>query len=210
MQATKENVRAVLEDLRLRNPKGRVNWTGMMRAISTAGIVVDNWLTQVRNVLQSMINEGLFKRVPDVHNEEYECSWDTGRDGELIVFRDLIHPKNLTKQVGFVLNMIGSYAVAKPQDEEFIPGDDIDEIYNQMDYEFPEETENLMILGDDSWGGVIGAYVKEGHLILIANYGDEGNYRYSLTEVEGANLIELDHIGTVRLLSDLIKTSLPA
>lgn len=71
MKATPDNVYRVLNNLC--NTTSQVKWDDMVDAIRAAGIVVTNWMTQVRGVLQWMINQGQFKRVPDVTAEIYEC-----------------------------------------------------------------------------------------------------------------------------------------
>lgn len=50
-------------------------------------------------------------------------------------------------------------------------------------YEWPEDSDRaaVVILGNDSWGAVIGARMFNGHLILYAHYGDDGIFVYSPT-----------------------------
>lgn len=115
---------------------------------------------------------------------------------ETINFREQIAPENLTPAVELVLQYIGSTVIMTPQN----PDDDED---SSMDFVFPDEKGMLLILGDDAWGGVTGAYVDTGHLVLIANYGDEGEYHYSLTSASVANLIGAESICTGTLLSDM-------
>lgn len=46
----------------------------------------------------------------------------------------------------------------------------------------------VLILGDDSWGAVTSAITAEGHLVLAANFGDDGNLFVSPTLNESAAL----------------------
>lgn len=122
---------------------------------------------------------------------------------ETINLREAIASENLTAEVQNVLRFIGDIVTRTPR------CDDEDEGF---DYEFPNATHSLLICGDDAWGGVTAADVIDGHLVLTANYGDEGEYGYSLTDCSGANKIglhsimlgttldELTNPGTVRTL----------
>jgi hypothetical protein len=113
---------------------------------------------------------------------------------ETINFREQIAPENLTPEVELILQHIGDVVIMTPQ------SDDED---SAVDFEFPNETAALLILGDDAWGGVTGAFVDTGHLVLVANYGDEGEVHYSLTSDSVANKIDLTQICMPTLLSDM-------
>jgi hypothetical protein len=71
---------------------------------------------------------------------------------ETINFREQIAPENLTPAVELVLQHIGNTVIMTPQN----PDDDED---TSMDFVFPDKKAALLILGDDAWGGVTGAYV---------------------------------------------------
>ena len=47
-------------------------------------------------------------------------------------------------------------------------------------YEFPDEVTDIGVIGDDSIGAVVGAFMNEGNLIVIANYGDDGDFEYNI------------------------------
>lgn len=56
----------------------------------------------------------------------------------------------------------------------------------RCDFEFPETSspDGLLILGDNAWGAVTGAWMDGDNLILSANYGDDGDCLYCPTITE--------------------------
>lgn len=60
----------------------------------------------------------------------------------------------------------------------------IDEFYSKDDvetsYEFLNKAgdEHVAVEGDNSIGAVTGAYMNDGNLIAICNFGDDGNLHY--------------------------------
>jgi hypothetical protein len=111
---------------------------------------------------------------------------------DIIDLRGQIAPKNLTPEVQMVLGFIGNRVhVMKEYDDD-----------DDLVYALVEQRTSLLVMGDDSWGAVTGAFVKDGHLILIANFGDDGEYSFCLTG-EGANQIGLNQICASTLLSDV-------
>lgn len=121
------------------------------------------------------------------------------KEVETIELLTTIAPENLTPEVIKVLKYLGPVVVVTT--ERY--GDDEDDC--TIDYEFPFQTEGLLICGDDAWGGVTRAYVHEGHLILVANYGDDGEFAYNLTGDLNRrfNKISLSDITICKLLSEI-------
>lgn len=115
-----------------------------------------------------------------------------------------IAPENLTKGVVLILSYIGSTVIATTQIEagetDYETG--IEEELRYTSYEFPRKKENLAILGDDAWGIVVGAFVLEGHLILTANYGDEGEVDFSIT-YKDCNYLDMFNIAVLKSLGDI-------
>lgn len=48
-------------------------------------------------------------------------------------------------------------------------------------YQLPDNVPPLMICGDDSWGAVVGVIGINGHLVVIASFGDDGPCSFSPT-----------------------------
>lgn len=49
-------------------------------------------------------------------------------------------------------------------------------------YEFPNKTTDdrwIVFMGDDAMGSLIGAYMLDGAIVWIANFGDDGNYEFT-------------------------------
>lgn len=103
-----------------------------------------------------------------------------------------VHKYNLTPEVLTVIHYIGTNVTQITNDYH----------EDDVEYQFPDSKETLLILGDDNWGAVTGAYADDGHLVLIANYGDEGDYKYSFTS-DVHNKIDLTVVSIVTLLSEL-------
>ena len=114
-----------------------------------------------------------------------------------INLREQIAPENMTPAVELILKFIGDVVVTTPQSD----GED-----ESLDYEFPNQTESLLILGDDSWGAVTGAFVQNGHLVLVANYGDEGDINYAVSSSSEWDALSLDRICTATTLGDIAKS----
>lgn len=53
-----------------------------------------------------------------------------------------------------------------------------------VEYEFPDMNDSLLIQGEDTWGVVVGAWMHNKHLILVAKFGDDGDYYYSPTTTD--------------------------
>lgn len=50
----------------------------------------------------------------------------------------------------------------------------------------------ILVLGDDAWGSVTSVATWNGHLLLVANFGDEGNFIYSPTLFHEGCEVETD------------------
>ena len=59
-----------------------------------------------------------------------------------------------------------------------ITTDDEDEYC--VDYAFPEETQSIGLLGDNAIGAVIGASMDNDDLVVVANYGDDGDWEVNV------------------------------
>lgn len=90
----------------------------------------------------------------------------------------LTNPSN-NELVAKILAVIGTVCDFEVVSEEGYADD-------RYDFKFPE-AENadgdtgLIILGDDSWGAVRGAWMDGNNLLLMANFGDDGDYLYCPT-----------------------------
>ena len=95
-----------------------------------------------------------------------------------------------------VLNCIGRKVILiDSYDDEF-----------DREYEFPDEVMDIGVIGDDAIGAVTGAYMLNDNLILIANYGDDGEYEYNVN-----NSTKSNPLGIVKLamLNDEDETPTP-
>jgi hypothetical protein len=70
MRVTNDNIRKVFFDLS--SNKDRIEWFQIVEAINASGMRIKNWMI-VRNVLQGMIEQGMFVRSSNVHQEVYFC-----------------------------------------------------------------------------------------------------------------------------------------
>lgn len=68
----------------------------------------------------------------------------------------------------------------------------------------------IMIMGDDSAGGLVRVELVKGHLVLTANYGDEGNISFSPTLNGGYMCVdnELHHINHLQERDIIISSTL--
>lgn len=111
----------------------------------------------------------------------------------IIDLRGQIAQENLTPEVQTVLGFIGNVVHVMKEDD-----DD-----NDLVYALTEQRTGLLVQGDDSWGAVTGAFVKDGHLVLIGNFGDDGEYLYGLTGGDGVNAVAMNQLCVSTLLSDV-------
>lgn len=65
---------------------------------------------------------------------------------------------------------------------EMIYIDDEEEVMVALNDKF------ITCLGDDSWGAVTSMFVAEGHLVLVATFGDDGYVLFSPTIKESTDL----------------------
>lgn len=101
---------------------------------------------------------------------------------QLTLNNNLGHPL-----VAKVLACIGTTVVVNIEDW----GDD-DIVRN---YEFPDNVTSIGVIGDDAIGAVIGAYMLNDNLILIADYGDDGTYEFNVnnsTDTIPLGIVKLD------------------
>lgn len=71
---------------------------------------------------------------------------------------------------------------------------DYDNDESDTTYKFPNEKGALGIVGDDAIGAVIGAYMHDDNLILIANFGDEGDYHYNVVDSKFLQILKLEEL----------------
>lgn len=78
--------------------------------------------------------------------------------------------------------------------------------FDGMEFE-SGETLNLMISGDDSWGAVTRVFMEGDHMIIVGNFGDDGDLYMCPTtsgEIEGFGHVNKLDIGDVIVYKDLV------
>lgn len=71
-QAKLNKIHAVLNATIREGETNATEWKDIVAAINeTKGLTITNWLTEVRGVLQWMINEGKVKRTAETRREAY-------------------------------------------------------------------------------------------------------------------------------------------